>query len=122
MCPAMLNSSFEQAHGMVLEVGPGSGEWLSLYDKHKVTRILGVELNKDHHDKLRRKIIESGLEDIYVICGVRVEDLGVNWVDRGEVDCVVTVSPEFDLLDYDWISYALMFMGTLLQYWNSVLN
>ena len=82
----------EQAYGVVLEVGPGSGEWVGLYDKEKVTRIYGVEPNADHHVKLRQRIIEAGLGDVYVICGVGVENLGEKWVKKGDVDCVVTVS------------------------------
>lgn len=81
----------KQAYGVVLEIGPGNGGWVGDYDKEKVTKIYGVEPNKDHHTKLRQKVIEAGLGDIYVICGVGVEDLGERWVKRGDVDCVVTV-------------------------------
>lgn len=77
---------------MVLEVGPGNGEWMRHYDATKVTKIYGVEPNKDHHAALRRKIVETGLSDVYVLCPVGVEELGEKWVGRGEVDCVVTVS------------------------------
>lgn len=76
---------------MVLEIGPGSGEWVNLYDKEKVTKIYGVEPNKDHHDLLRRRIKEAGLSDIFVIVPVGVEELGEKWVGNGSVDSVVTV-------------------------------
>jgi len=33
-----------QAHGVVLDIGPGSGEWLSLFDKKKVKKIVGRRL------------------------------------------------------------------------------
>ena len=75
-----------------MEIGPGSGGWENLYDKSKVTKIYGVEPNRDHHEGLRRNVEEAGLSDIYVIVPVGVQDLGEEWVGRREVDCVVTVS------------------------------
>jgi hypothetical protein len=80
-----------QARGVVLEIGPGGGEWVNLYDKEKVTKIYGVEPNKDHHELLRRRIKEAGLSDIFVIVPVGVEELGEKWVGKGEVDTVVTI-------------------------------
>jgi hypothetical protein len=88
----------EQAYGVVVEIGPGNGEWVGLYDQKKVTRVYGIEPNKDHHVKLRQRVVEAGLSDIYIICGVGVEDLGDKWVKRGEVDCVVTVRASFCFL------------------------
>jgi len=66
-----------------------------LYDKSQVSKVYGVEPNKDHHEGLRRKIKEAGLSDIYEIVPVGVEEMGEKWVTRGEVDCVVTVSASF---------------------------
>jgi hypothetical protein len=79
------------ARGVVLEVGPGSGEWVDLYDKEKVTKIYGVEPNKDHHESLRKRIKEAGLSDIYVIVPVGIEELGMGWVRKEEVDSMVTI-------------------------------
>ena len=75
----------------MLDIGPGSGEWLQLFPKENVTRIYGVEPNRDHHELLRRRIKEAGLSDVYVIVPVGVEDLGEEWVRAGEVDTVVTI-------------------------------
>jgi SAM-dependent methyltransferase len=80
-----------QARGVVLEIGPGSGEWVDLYDQEKVTRIYGVEPNKDHHELLRKRIKDSGLSDIYVIVPVGIEELGEKWVAQEDVDTVVTI-------------------------------
>ncbi len=62
-----------------------------------MSRIYGVEPNRDHHEKLSQRIKEAGLEDIYVIVPVGVEDLGT-WkgdgdvkLKKGEVDSVFTV-------------------------------
>ena len=80
-----------QAYGVVLEIGPGSGEWVSLYGKEKVTKIYGVEPNKDHHELLRKRIKEAGLSDLYVIVPVGVEELGEKWVGKSSLDSVVTI-------------------------------
>jgi SAM-dependent methyltransferase len=96
-CTPYIQPLIAQAHGVVLDIGPGSGEWLALFDKEKVSRIYGVEPNRDHHEKLSQRIKEAGLEDIYVIVPVGVEDLGT-WkgdgdvkLKKGEVDSVFTV-------------------------------
>lgn len=83
------------------DVGPGSGEWISLFDKSKVTKIYGIEPNKDHHAGLRKRIIEAGLSDIYVLVPVGVENIsehvlntsngGAERVKKGEVDCIMTI-------------------------------
>lgn len=73
---------------------------MHLYDKTKVTKIYGVEPNRDHLAGLRRKIVDAGLEEVYEVVPVGVEDLGDRWVKRGSVDCVVTVSffPTFQIV------------------------
>ncbi|KAH7420042.1 S-adenosyl-L-methionine-dependent methyltransferase [Cadophora sp. MPI-SDFR-AT-0126] len=80
-----------EAKGVVLDIGAGYGEWVRCFDKKKVTKIYGVEPNVDQHPKLRERVKEAGLEDIYVIVPVGVEDLGEKWVKRGEVDTIVTI-------------------------------
>jgi len=80
-----------KAHGVVLDIGPGAGEWLSCFDVEKVTKIYGVEPNKEHHPVLRQRIKEAGLSDVYVVVPVGVEELGENWVDKGSLDSVVTI-------------------------------
>lgn len=81
----------EKARGVVLDIGPGSGEWLEFFDKSKVTKIYGVEPNRDHHPALKKRIEEAELEGIYEIVPVGVEDLGEKWIGKGEVDAIVTI-------------------------------
>lgn len=69
---------------------------MALFDKSKVTKIYGVEPNKDHHVLLAERIKAAGLQDIYVICPVGVEELseskGTAWeLEKEDVDCVVTI-------------------------------
>ncbi|TVY62916.1 hypothetical protein LSUE1_G007962, partial [Lachnellula suecica] len=83
---------FTHLHGVVLDIGPGSGEWLSLFPKDHVTKIYGVEPNRDHHAALRKQIERCGLEGVYEIVPVGIEDLGRGrWVKEETVDGVVTV-------------------------------
>ena len=96
--------------GVVLEVGPGSGNWVSIFsDKYlgsaelatsksvsgtrsKVTRVYGVEPNPGVHPLLRKRIEEAGLEDTYEIVPVGIEDLERSGrVARESLDCIVTV-------------------------------
>jgi SAM-dependent methyltransferase len=79
------------AEGVVLDIGPGNGEWLSLFDKSKITKIYGIEPNTDHHEVLRERIKRAGLDGKYEIVPVGVEDLGSDWVSKKSVDTVITV-------------------------------
>ncbi|MCJ1463124.1 hypothetical protein MMC07_001729 [Pseudocyphellaria aurata] len=82
-----------QASGIVVELGPGSGNQLSRYDASKVTKIYGIEPNVGLHDRLRVRIKESKLDDIYTIvpCGIEngaeLEKYGIS---RESVDTVLT--------------------------------
>ncbi|KAI1203368.1 S-adenosyl-L-methionine-dependent methyltransferase [Nemania serpens] len=113
--------------GVVLEVGPGSGLWVDVFsDRHwhedqvagdgdtarrsqssargKITRVYGVEPNASHHAALRRAVEAAGLQDVYEIVPVGIEDLTSaattsagarkKWegsIEPGSVDCVVTI-------------------------------
>lgn len=51
-----------------------------------------MEPNKEHHAALRRQIKECGLEGIYEIVPVGIEDLkDGGWIEEGGVDAVVTL-------------------------------
>jgi SAM-dependent methyltransferase len=101
-CTPRVGPLIAQANGVVLDIGPGNGEWLSCFDKQKVEKIYGVEPNTECHGKLREKIKDAGLEGVYVVVPVGVEELG-SWVEKegkgmgrkelgkGSVDSVVTV-------------------------------
>ncbi|KAK7923009.1 S-adenosyl-L-methionine-dependent methyltransferase [Apiospora marii] len=64
--------------------------------REPVTHVYGVEPNRDQHVSLRRKVKEAGLEGVYEIVPVGIEDLGdaAKWggrVEKGSVDCIVSV-------------------------------
>ncbi|KAB8288462.1 hypothetical protein EYC80_010127 [Monilinia laxa] len=79
------------ARGIVLDIGPGSGEWLHIFDKSKVVKIYGVEPNRDHYDSLRKRIKDAGLTDIYEIAECGVEGLTKWGVEDESIDSVVTI-------------------------------
>ena len=101
-----------RARGVVLDIGPGAGNWVHLYPNPKgedgggtgggrgeggegagaVTKIYGVEPNGQQHASLRRKVREAGLEGVYEIVGAGAEELGGLGlgIGHGTVDTVVT--------------------------------
>lgn len=82
-----------QASGIVVEIGPGSGNQVSRYDASKVTKIYGIEPNVTLHDKLRVRIKESKLDDIYIIVPYGIEnvvELEKYGISRESVDTLLT--------------------------------
>lgn len=104
--------------GVVIEIGAGSGMWVDVLagrDEEKkkgqanarteVTRVYGIEPNKDHHSALRRRIAEVGFGDVYEVVPVGIEDIGPSNNSGGDkgtkkwdgqiapesVDCIVSV-------------------------------
>jgi SAM-dependent methyltransferase len=105
--------------GTVLEIGPGSGQWVSIFSdrylsststssttavdsgandqgihpRHRrVTHVYGVEPNVGVHPLLRAKIAQAGLEDVYEIVPCGIEALWQSGaVQRESVDCIVGV-------------------------------
>ncbi|KAK0635928.1 S-adenosyl-L-methionine-dependent methyltransferase [Bombardia bombarda] len=112
--------------GTVLEIGPGSGMWVSIFSdryldsstsavatgasstsgasttnktttpavgsRSRVTRVYGVEPNKGVHPLLRAQIAAAGLEDVYEVVPVGIEDLASSGrVAPESVDCIVSV-------------------------------
>jgi len=98
--------------GTVIEVGPGSGMWVSIFsDKYvsqangdakgsaaglgvrtRVDKVFGIEPNPDQHPALRRRVVEAGLEGRYEVVPVGIEDIATTGlVQPGTVDAIVTV-------------------------------
>ncbi|KAI1308461.1 S-adenosyl-L-methionine-dependent methyltransferase [Xylaria venustula] len=68
----------------------------------KITHVYGVEPNASHHEALRRAVAAAGLDDIYEIVPVGIEDLSSvsptngrkKWdgsIEPGSIDCIVSV-------------------------------
>lgn len=81
------------AHGVVVNVGSGSGDWLYLFAEARnsnIAKLYLVEPNTDFHTALRKRIKELGLAGKCQI--VRwVEDLKKVGVEAGTVDTITTV-------------------------------
>ncbi|KAK3325795.1 S-adenosyl-L-methionine-dependent methyltransferase [Apodospora peruviana] len=94
--------------GTVLEIGPGSGMWVSIFSdryqqsktstpdtkgvRGKVTRVYGVEPNEGVHHLLREQIAAADLQDVYEVVPVGIEDLASSGhVAPESVDCIVSV-------------------------------
>jgi len=83
-----------QAKGVVLDIGPGSGQWLYHLGAAKnpnITKVYGVEPNHEHHAALRRNITRAGLDGIYEVLPVGVEHLGDCGIAKGSVDTIATI-------------------------------
>ncbi|KAI4105014.1 MAG: hypothetical protein LQ339_003631 [Xanthoria mediterranea] len=88
--PALVAS----ASGTIIEIGPGSGNQVSRYDRSKVTKIYGIEPTASLHPKLRENIKRAGLSDVYTIvpCGVQdVDTLRRYGVEQEAFDTVLSV-------------------------------
>lgn len=75
------------ANGVVLDIGPGSGELVKLFESDQVTKVYGIEPNVKMHPKLQVNIKKSGLADIYEIVGKGAEELDL---EAESVDTILT--------------------------------
>lgn len=91
--------------GTVLDVGPGFGSWVDVYAEVieggvGIRKIYGVEPNAGAHGRLSRRIREAGLEGVYEILPVGIQELGEvevkgdhfenQGIEKGSVDCIVS--------------------------------
>jgi SAM-dependent methyltransferase len=112
----LVSELLSRAHGVVLDIGPGAGNWVHLYPNANakairkdgagaggsaaasttttpaVAKIYGIEPNLHHHASLRRKVKEAGLDGVYEVVGAGAEELGRLGlgIGKGTVDTVVT--------------------------------
>ncbi|MCJ1294250.1 hypothetical protein MMC34_005808 [Xylographa carneopallida] len=88
--PALVAS----AYGVVVELGPGSGNQLPRMDTSKIEKVYGVEPVISLHAALRLSIKENKMSDIYQIVPASIEDepalmkFGVN---PGTVDTIISI-------------------------------
>lgn len=93
--PKVLPLLSNNARGVCLDIGPGSGQWLYLFAKAKnptVTKIYGVEPNAGLHAELRANAVKAGLGDVYEVIGCGAEELGTKGgLQRESIDTIITV-------------------------------
>ncbi|PVI05930.1 hypothetical protein DM02DRAFT_610273 [Periconia macrospinosa] len=75
--PGNLAELLRTTSGVVLDIGPGSGELLYMFDSAKITAMYGAEPAVDLHVGLARRARESGFGDKYhaLVCGGEPESL-----------------------------------------------
>lgn len=101
----------EPISGVVLDIGPGLGYWVDLYARADVpisdsgdslrqragkgegiTKVYGVEPNLQSHSGLRQRVQAAGLDAVYEILPVGIEDIAKETVvKKGSVDAIVSV-------------------------------
>jgi ubiquinone/menaquinone biosynthesis C-methylase UbiE len=83
----------EAANGVVLELGPGSGNQFSRFKKTVISRIYGIEPNEHLFNQLRNETIKlHHLSDIYVPINAALEDKNIleEWnIGDESIDSVV---------------------------------
>lgn len=94
----------QEVGGTVLEIGAGTGVWAGVVASQPgVERVFGVEPNAASLKVLRGTVEKEGVGEKYVVVPAGIEDAG-EWVERGSVDCVVTVLCMCSIPDPDRIA------------------
>ncbi|KAH6611481.1 phospholipase carboxylesterase family protein [Trichoderma cornu-damae] len=112
-----------QCSGVVLELGPGLGNQLCRFDKSKISRIVGVEVNPHFAPDCRQQILKHGLEDVYelVVSGVQESDvLEKHGVVAESLDTVLSIQVLCSVPDADAMAkeiYRLLKPGGRLIFW-----
>jgi SAM-dependent methyltransferase len=62
----------------------------------RITKVYGVEPNKDVHAELHRRVAAAGLDGTYEVVPVGIESLGdaSRWngrIEKGSVDCIISI-------------------------------
>ncbi|KAL1600997.1 hypothetical protein SLS59_005663 [Nothophoma quercina] len=75
--PGPLTELLSACEGVVLDIGPGSGEILSRFDADRITAMYGAEPAEDLHKGLLRNAQKKGFGDKYhaLLCGAEPESL-----------------------------------------------
>lgn len=82
------------AHGVVLDLGPGTGIQLDRFDAARVAHVYGVEPNTafapGFADRLRETQLGTDGKYTLIPCGIEDDETLAKWgVVEGSVDCVV---------------------------------
>lgn len=95
VAPAVVPLLQHNARGVVLDIGPGSGQWLYLYARAMnpdITKIYGVEPNAGLHAELRANAAAAGLDDVYEVIGCGAEELRRRGgIQPASIDTIITV-------------------------------
>jgi SAM-dependent methyltransferase len=111
------------AHGTVLELGPATGNQFRRFDMSKITRIYGIEPNKEFEQDIRTKAKEVGIEDKYtpIMCSIEDSDvLSKYGIVKESIDCIISIQVFCSISDVDKAAkdiYALLKPGGEFLLW-----
>lgn len=89
MVQARRRELLPQAHGRVLEIGPGTGRNLPFYDRQRITQLVGVDPAVHMHTLARRRSARAGL-DVELV-GLSAEKLPLPSDSFDTVVCTYTL-------------------------------
>ncbi|OTB01934.1 hypothetical protein M426DRAFT_265210 [Hypoxylon sp. CI-4A] len=111
------------AEGTVLELGPGMGNYIPIFDQTKVNHIYGVEINGSFIPELEAKVEECKLSDKYTIIHSGIEDTDVlekHGIKAGSIDTVVSLQVFCSAAQPEAVAkelYRLLKPGGKLIFW-----
>ncbi|KAK3059047.1 hypothetical protein LTR09_000613 [Extremus antarcticus] len=142
--PAVMPLLQKNARGVCLDIGPGSGQWLYLFQRAnnpEITKIYGIEPNPGMHKALRENAVKAGLSDKYEIIGCGAEELQTKGgLDKESIDTIITVqclcsipTPEIIIKELypmlkpggQWLVYEHIktkYQSDFVGYWQSGIN
>lgn len=112
-----------QCTGVVLELGPGTGNQLCRFDRSKIQRIVGVESNPLFVPDVEEQVRLCGLEGVYDLVVAGVEDgaaLERAGLVAGSVDTVLSVQVLCSVDEPERVArelYELLKPGGKLIFW-----
>jgi precorrin-6B methylase 2 len=89
-----IEATLTSAHGIVLDVGSGAGDWLYALSPRRnpnISKVILLEPNSHFHARLRANAEENGLDGKYEIIGCRAEDLEREGIQLQTIDTIVTI-------------------------------
>ncbi|CAK3799995.1 S-adenosyl-L-methionine-dependent methyltransferase [Lecanosticta acicola] len=142
--PKVVPLIHNNATGVCLDIGPGTGQWLDLFARAAnpdITKIYGVEPNKGMHSDLRTNAVRAGLGDVYEVIGCGAEALRTKGgLQENSIDTIITVqclcsipTPEVIIKELypllkpggRWLVYEHVrtkYSGDFVYYWQKLIN
>ncbi|ETS79276.1 hypothetical protein PFICI_09129 [Pestalotiopsis fici W106-1] len=87
-------SLVQAASGVVLELGPGSGNQLHRFDMSRVSYVYGVEPNLCYENEINAKLDKHNIRDKYKLVAANIEDsdkLRSVGISEGSLDSVLSI-------------------------------
>jgi len=93
--PSVIPLIQNSAQGVCLDIGPGTGQWLYLFERANnptITKIYGIEPNPGMHSILRENAVKANLGGIYEAIGCGAEELQTKGgIQKESIDTIITV-------------------------------